>query len=159
MNRILLVLLLGISVSCVPGEGFSEQIDFKGESWPTDRSAVFNLTVEDTISRNDVFINIRNNNDYPFSNIFLISAIDFPAGNRVIDTLEYEMADKRGNWLGSGITDLKESKLFLKKGVVFPDKGSYRIEIRQAVRNLGDTQPLENLPGIVGVGVSVESLK
>ena len=63
---------------------------------------------------------LRNDNTYPFANIFLIASLT--AGGELVtqDTLEYAMAAPDGKWLGTGFTEVKESKLWWKEGVVFP---------------------------------------
>lgn len=160
MRKALLIMaLIGLLSSCDSPYFYSEQKDFPKEFWAKNEAAVFSLPVRDTLGKNDVIINIRNNNQYPFSNLFLVSKIDFPNGKRVIDTLEYAMADKQGNWLGVGMTDIKESELILKQGIVFPVQGVYRVELRQVMRRLGDLETISELEGIVGVGISVEKNK
>jgi gliding motility-associated lipoprotein GldH len=113
----------------------------------------------DTISANNVFINIRNNKDYEFSSLFLIAKIELPNGYKVIDTLEYEMTDAAGNWLGSGFTDLKENKLFYKENVVFSEIGTYKFNIQNATRGINDIQGKNPLKGITDVGLSIEKIK
>ncbi len=58
----------------------------------------FEFDVIDTISPKNLFINIRNNNEYAFSNLYLITELNFPNGTKIVDTLQYEMADKSGNF-------------------------------------------------------------
>ena len=55
----------------------------------------------DTLRKN-IFLRLRNNNNYQYSNIFLI--VSLTAGEEQItnDTLEYLMASPEGKWLGEG---------------------------------------------------------
>ena len=71
--------------------------------------------VTDTLIKN-VFIRLRNDNTYQFANIFLIASLT--AGGELVtqDTLEYAMAAPDGKWLGTGFTEVKESKLWWKEG-------------------------------------------
>ena len=110
----------------------------------------------DTLSKN-VFLRLRNNNTYPYSNIFLI--VSLTAGKEEItkDTLEYLMASPDGKWLGKGFTEVKESKLWWKENVVFPDERPIKINISQAVRSNGINKGVKVLKGIVSVGVSIEN--
>ena len=103
-----------------------------------------------------MFIHIRNNKNYEFSTLFLVAKLDFPNGFQVIDTLEYEMTDAEGNWLGSGFTDIKENKLFYKENVVFSEKGTYNFEIRQVTRAIHDIEGNNPLQGITDVGLKIE---
>ncbi|PIE99071.1 MAG: gliding motility lipoprotein GldH, partial [Polaribacter sp.] len=61
----------------------------------------FDFVVNDTLAKQNLFINLRNNNDYEFSNLFIITKLSFPSGEKIIDTLEYEMTDNSGRFLGS----------------------------------------------------------
>lgn len=106
-----------------------------------------------------MFINIRNNAAYSFSNLFLITALEFPNGKKIIDTLEYEMTDVSGAFLGKGFTDIKENKLFYKESVVFPMSGDYLLTISQAMRKSNATEGMKMLNGIIDVGFRIEKEK
>jgi len=127
--------------------------------WYSENDIEFIVNNQDTISKNNVFINIRNNKDYEFSSLFLITQIEFPGGFQIVDTLEYEMADTRGKWLGSGFTDLKENKLFYKESVLFSEKGIYKFNIKQVTRGINDIEGKNPLKGITDVGLSIEKVK
>ncbi len=107
----------------------------------------------------NLFIRLRNDNDYPYSNLFLICSLK--AGGEIVlqDTLEYAMAAPDGTWLGTGFTEVKESKLWWKEGVVIPDIRPLIIEIAQAMRTPGTAEGLDALKGIVAVGISIEAKK
>ena len=89
------------------------------------------------MSKHNLFFLIRNNHAYAYSNLFIISKLNFPNGKKIVDTLEYEMTNKRGVFLGKGLSSNKESKLFYKENSVFPNKGEYSISIAQAMRKNG----------------------
>jgi gliding motility-associated lipoprotein GldH len=109
----------------------------------------------DTLTKN-VFIRLRNDNTYPYANIFLIARLT-AGGERITqDTLEYAMAAPDGKWLGTGFTEIKESKLWWKEGVVFPKARPLTISIAQAVRNNGVAEGVSKLKGIIAVGISIE---
>ena len=99
-----------------------------------------------------MFINIRNNKDYPFSNLYLITELNFPNGDKIIDTLQYEMSDKTGHFLGKGFTDIKENKLFYKEKKCFLESGKYLFNIRQAMRKNGEVNSIPFLQGVQDVG-------
>jgi gliding motility-associated lipoprotein GldH len=82
--------------------------------------------------------------------------MQFPNGIHIVDTLEYEMTDKLGNFLGSGFTDIKENKLFYKENVQFSEKGNYIFQVEQAMRKNGNIQGLDSLKGITDVGFRLE---
>jgi len=154
-----LLIFLVLIVSCETTMIYDQYQPIENHQWSSDNKIEFIVNNSDTISNKNVFINIRNNKTYEFSSLFLITKIEFPQGMRVIDTLEYEMADAQGQWLGTGFTDIKESKLFYKENVVFSEKGTYKFSIQQATRSINDIEGKTPLKGITDVGLSIEKIK
>ena len=153
---LLMILFLSITSSC---EDSKLQMEFKNfnESWSSEEKVVFNIN---PISKQDVnlFIYIRNDYRYPFSNLFLIASLREDNNILTRDTLEFEMADTKGNWLGSGFMELKESKLWWKEKFEIPDEKKLTAEIEHAVRFNGDEIGIDRLEGIVGVGFALEAI-
>lgn len=110
----------------------------------------------DSIQPHNLFVTIRNDNRYPYSNIFLITEMQFPEGKILTDTLEYEMAAPDGSWLGDGFGDIKESKLWYREGVRFRESGTYTFTIRHASRKNGNVTGDARLEGITEVGLRIE---
>lgn len=150
---IFFVLLL---VSCDSKRVYDSYIPISSAEWSLDKKIEFPFEVKDTIAVNNLFINIRNTNEYAFSNLFLITELMFPNGKKIVDTLEYEMADATGRFLGHGFTELKENKLFYKEHVIFPMSGNYKVFISQAMRKNGEINGIDNLEGITDVGFRIE---
>ena len=127
--------------------------------WNKDSIISFNFKAPDTTNQYNLFINIRNTNDYPFSNLFLIAEINYPNGKVLKDTLEYKMTKPNGELLGVGFSDLKENKLWYKgydKPFVFNEAGDYVISFQHAMRINGKEEGLDNLEGITDIGFRVE---
>jgi gliding motility-associated lipoprotein GldH len=160
MNKYFAIFFVAIFlISCNSNLIFDQYKSVKNSEWPSDSTFNFIVNNVDTISKRNVFINIRNNKNYEFSSLFLISKIEFPSGFKLIDTLEYEMADAQGNWLGQGFTDLKQNKLFYKEEVTLYEKGEYLFNIQQATRGINDVEGEIPLKGITDVGLSLEKVK
>jgi gliding motility-associated lipoprotein GldH len=122
-----------------------------------DKDSIVSMTFKpvDTSKVYDLFFLIRNDNNYPYANLFLIAKMT-QNHQTVIDTLEYAMADEKGQWLGSGIWDLKESKLIYKKNYRFKDTLPVQMSLQQAVRKSGNILGDQKLPGIKTVGIIIE---
>lgn len=126
------------------------------DAWNKNEVISFNIKVPDSIQPYNLFVNLRNTNDYKYSNIFLIVEMNFPHGKTLRDTLEYRMAKPNGELLGTGMTSVKENKLWYKEGVVFNESGEYTVNIQHAMRENGVVKGIENLEGITDVGFRIE---
>ena len=143
-------------ISCDKKRVFDEYQSV-GREWHKDSIITFDIPEMDSIHKYNLFVNIRNNNDYPFNNMFLIVALDLPNGVTNVDTLEYMMAAPDGTLLGEGFSDYKVNKLFYKENAVFKPSGKYKVSIEQAVRQNGKITGVETLKGISEVGFRIES--
>lgn len=152
----LLAGLILVLCSCNSKADFDKYKNIPNSSWNKNHIINFNFTITDTISKKNLFINLRNNTSYAYSNLFLIAKMQFPDGKKIIDTLEYDMADASGKFLGTGFSDIKENKLFYKEKIIFPLKGEYSFEVYQAMRKLGDVEGVTSLKGILNVGFRIE---
>ena len=144
-------------VSCDKDRVFDEY-KLVGTAWNKDSIVSFDLPEMDTTKVYNLFVNVRDNDKYPYNNIFLVVSMDHPGGLTKVDTLEYQMTDDEGNLLGNGFSDIKESALFYKEKVRFK-KGKYTVHIRQAVRETGKVSGVKELQGISEVGFRIESSK
>ncbi len=154
-NSLFLVFLLIVAASCDKKRLFDEYKKV-GQSWHKDSIVTFSVEQKDTVSKHNLYINIRNNKNYPFNNLFLIVEMVQPGKKAVVDTLEYQMAKPDGTLLGEGLTDTKDNPLFYKENFVFPKAGNYQFYIQQAVRKSGKIEGVEALEGVTDVGLRIE---
>ena len=131
--------------------------DFNGQ-WPVYEKVLFTLDKgnENTVN---LMIYIRNNKQYPYSNLFLIAKLKTGDSLLLCDTLEYAMADAQGKWLGKGFLEVKESKLWWRENYQLPAVENINVQLEHALRSNNSEQGLDNLEGIVGVGFAVEEIQ
>lgn len=158
-KQLLLFLCFILILSCNQNKIYDQYQPVKNLEWSPSTNFEFIVNNTDTISKRNVFINIRNNKSYEFSSLFLIAKIEFPSGYKLVDTLEYEMTNAQGKFLGQGFSDVKENKLFLREKVVLSEKGDYKFLIQQATRSINDIEGKNPLKGITDVGLSIEKVK
>lgn len=142
-------------LSCDKKRIFDEYRQIDG-SWAQKQKVSFAFEQKDTLQDYNMFINIRNNNDYPYNNLFLIVTMLQPDGVSKVDTLEYQMANPDGSLMGDGFSDVKESKLWYKENTKFPKVGKYVVSIQQAVRESGKVSGVTQLQGVSEVGFRIE---
>jgi gliding motility-associated lipoprotein GldH len=157
-SSFLFIIIAGLLISCDKKRVFDEYQSV-GSAWNMKKEVIFELPKVDTLKKYNLFINLRANDDYKFNNLFLIVSMEQPNGLTKIDTLEYEMADVDGALLGDGFSDIKESKLYYKENVKFKASENNKIHIKQAVRQTGKIEGIQDLEGITEVGFRVESLE
>jgi len=158
INSLLLFFAAIALTSCDKKQIFDEYKTVEN-GWHKDSIVTFSFEQEASKKPVNMFINVRDNDDYQFSNLFLIVKLEQPTGKIKVDTLEYQMANPDGTLLGEGFSDIKESKLWYKENATFPVKGKYKVSIQQAVRQTGRVKGVEKLEGITEIGFRIESLE
>ena len=156
---VVLLVILWMIQSCQSDVIYNNYQTIDDAQWSHNQPASFNISMQDSITTHNIFINIRNNKNYEFSNLYLITQMTFPNQGTVIDTLEYEMTDANGRFLGTGFSDVKENKLFYKENIRFHQKGDYFFQVKQAMRKRNEVVAIDPLPGITDVGVSIEKIQ
>ena len=122
------------------------------ETWRLMDVPAFKVLITDTLISNNVIFTIRNGSSYPFRNIFLFVSTTSPDGKKITDTLQYNLADEKGNWYGRGFGDIHELNLPYKSNVFFPLKGTYEFKIQHGMR-------IENLKGVYDIGLRIEKIR
>ena len=150
-NKIFFLLLVvsAVFISCDRKRVFEENKVIPEGTWKVHEKFSFAVPIDDLISRYQVFINVRNAPEYPYSNLYVFLNTFIPDGKMSRDTIELTLADYDGRWLGSGMGSVKFSRFLLKNNVQFPEKGTYRFEIEQAMR-------VNDLKGIRDFGLRIE---
>lgn len=129
---------------------FVNNVDGK---WNKKEEQKFDFQVTDAQNAKNIIFVVRNNNEYPYSNIRLIvNMLNQKTKLQTIDTLNYILAKPNGAWLGKGFGETKEILFQYKLHYKFPENGSYSIGIIQAMRK-------EILPGIEDIGVKIENVQ
>jgi gliding motility-associated lipoprotein GldH len=118
-------------------------------TWNLSNVPDFSVVINDTAQLSDIFFTIRNGSDYPFRNIFLFVTVYSPDGKSITDTLEYFLANEKGDWYGKGVGDIHELNLPYRTNVFFPERGTYLFYIQHGMR-IGDLQ------GIYDFGLNIE---
>lgn len=143
----LLLILMG--VSCQRGRMYTDTLPVNPEGWSATDLLQFTIPVEDTTAVFDLYLHLRHDGRYRYSNLFLFITTQAPTGESLRDTIECRLADPAGNWLGKGIGSQYQHTFPFKHQVIFPYSGTYRVEIQHGMR-------LDPLPWIRDVGLSVK---
>ena len=157
-NKFSLIFLF-LTLSCNSNVEFIQYNSVNG-IWHKDSIQNFNFELD---SRPNIlynsFINLRINEKYPFNNIFLIASLSDSLNTLSIDTLEYKLADKYGNFTGNKQINIVENSLLHKENISLDKHKRYFVSIEHVMRIINKADGLENLNGIVDVGYKLEKVK
>jgi gliding motility-associated lipoprotein GldH len=104
--------------------------------------------MKDTTTLHNFYINLRNGENYAYSNIYVFVELEFPNGKKSIDTVECILADPTGKWIGSGSGSIYDNRFLYQHGKQFPLSGRYKVNIQQGMRT-------DELNGINDVGFRI----
>jgi len=149
LNFLSLFLLFFLLVSCDAKRFYEENKSIENGVWLSNNNQPFIVNIADTLARYNMYLNIRNDGMYPFTNLYLFIHTTLPGGKTAIDTVECQLANPNGKWYGSGLGSLKFNQFLFQKEMVFPRRGIYRFELEQAMR-------MKELKGIRDVGIRIE---
>lgn len=144
------ILLSLVFSSCNSGVVFSDQQSVSDE-WKSTDIILFEFENSDTISNHQFILRVRNNTDYAYQNIFFFVKLISPDGIIEIDTVECQLADYSGKWLGSGFGKIKELSQQFGSEFVLNKTGNYKVAIEHAMRVKED----EGLIGIEDIGIQI----
>ena len=145
----LIVILLFLMAGCDSERVYDtyQSVDQKG--WYKNDTLVYQPQIEDTSELYNLIIKVRHHTDYRYRNLYLFTTTRFPDGKATQDTIELMLARKDGSWLGQGFGAIKTAKQLILQRGRFVQEGTYRFELRQAMRT-------DTLQGIEDVGIRIE---
>jgi gliding motility-associated lipoprotein GldH len=126
------VLSVCFLISCNKNVVYSkyERID-ENKGWAARKLIDFEAELTDTNQLYNVYINIRNAENYPYRNLFMFLHTTYPNGQTAVDTIECILADEQGHWLGKGMGDLYDNSILFKKNARFKQEGKYKFSFEQ----------------------------
>lgn len=140
------LILLMFSCSESNGTVYMNKVN---SSWKKNKKQEFQFNIDDAQNPKNIIFVVRNNEDYPYSNIRFIVNFEDPNKKAETDTLNYILAKPTGEWLGEGFGSTKEILFQYKVNYKFPKNGLYKINVTQAMRK-------DILPGIEDLGIKIE---
>lgn len=147
IKKLLCCLCSVFFLSCGENPFYVQYESVEGKYWEKDTEYYFSFDITDTSIPYDLTIEIRNNNLYPYQNLWIFTKEEQPSGNVLRDTTECILADDYGKWSGKGIS-LFQSGHRLHSNYFFKEKGTYTLGFRQGMRN-------DQLAGIREIGLQI----
>ena len=139
--------------SCGNSVLYDSSMSVNEHGWlPTD-SLRFDVDVDDTTHLFDFLIEVRNNVNYPYSNLFLFVNTTFPDGSVARDTMECPLANEEGRWYGKRAGRYVDSRYRLRTSSMrFPMSGQYSFAVSNGMRDSA-------IDGIKDIALRIEYTK
>jgi gliding motility-associated lipoprotein GldH len=118
-------------------------------NWGYVNNIKYNVKVDNDRQLYNLYFNLRVTGDYKYANLFVLLHTSGPKMKPAVVRYELHLAEKTGEWLGSGSGNLYSFQIPFLKGYRFPAAGTYHFEIEQNMRD----NPLHE---VSDVGMRVE---
>jgi gliding motility-associated lipoprotein GldH len=151
IRYLLPVLLALFLISCDSNKVFDEYHTINNATWSVDSVLKFSFNIARKTQNNNICFNIRNDQSYGFSNLWLFVTVQSPAGNMLTDTTQVILAEPSGKWLGKGFSGIYDNRFIYRRNVFFPESGIYSVYIKHGMRTA-------DLKGITDFGIRVEKV-
>ncbi|HJX70355.1 MAG TPA: gliding motility lipoprotein GldH [Bacteroidales bacterium] len=138
--------------SCDKNAVFDKNTAIQHHLWNYKDTLSYYVNIADTSRVHNIYLNIRNSENYQYSNVFLFVSTYAPNGSFLKDTFEIKLADQSGRWFGKGVGNVFSLQVPYKMQIKFPYQGIYLFEIQHAMRK-------KDLKGIADVGLRVEKAR
>jgi gliding motility-associated lipoprotein GldH len=143
----LLIILLAL-FSCDNETIYDQYQSIDNASWEKSKTYYFTFMIDDISVPYNLFFEVRNNNLYPYQNLWLFCNQEQPIGQLKRDTIECMLADDYGKWYGRGISLFQFSSPILSH-YKFPYAGQYTFSFKHGMRD-------SLLTGIQEIGFRVD---
>lgn len=142
VNLFLLLTAVLLLSSCKAKDNeFSEFRDIPAKGWAYGTPVLLAPEQNDSVASGPLFLTLRHNNSFPFSNIYV--EIE---GKNLLDTINIPLADIYGNWYGKGKGDLKEVTVLVRRN--YTHTSGDTILVRHILR-------VDTLDGVSSVGLQL----
>lgn len=143
MKEIIRTILLSsclLLAACSRDTVYSEFQSVPLNEWGADSVLTYRFNIEDTTATYQMIVCVRHTEQYPYQNMWL-----FVGDTLRQDTIEFYLANDRGEWLGNGRNGLIEMPVLYEEAYRFAHSGEQVWHIQQGMRE-------ENLRGVSDVG-------
>ena len=131
MRKIMLLLWTAVLLSACRGNiEYSRFSSVPSDNWHIDSIVQFDYTIVDTTVDYQMLLYVRHTERYPYQNMWL-----FVDDNGTCDSIEFYLADDRGQWLGNKHHGFIEMPVLYEEAKHFSDTGTYTMCISHGMRD------------------------
>jgi len=145
---LLCMLLLQGFTSCTDEALLDRNEAITDNLWSATQQPEFEVKIEDTAIPYDVYLNLRNSSEFPFSKVYVRVRLEKEGQPGTSYRVGMKLADRDGLWTGKSAGKLYAHQALFLRNYRFPDTGHYRFILESNMR-------LSPLPGISDVGLRI----
>lgn len=135
--------------SCTTVDLYERTVPVPGHAWQNSFRPSFDFMIKDTTSLYQLYMVLRHNEKYPYTNIYVNLYIQAPGqDSALIIQRDLTLATSEKGWLATGIDDIYEHRVPLGEAQTLK-AGKYIFSLEQIMRD-------NPLPNIFDVGIRVE---
>ncbi len=138
-----------VASSCHTNNLVDLNLSMPKRNWSYENKVKASVEIKDHTKPYTVYFKLRHTADYRYSNIFVLLHVKAPGKPKTTRRFEYKLAERDGQWTGSGSGNLFTYKLNMLTDYHFPANGTYEFEIEQNMRD----NPLKEVSD-AGIAVS-----
>jgi gliding motility-associated lipoprotein GldH len=145
-----LLIVVSLLFGCEPNRVFEKYISIDQHEWSHNQEIIIETVIKDTTSDYNIFLNIRHNTSYPFSNLWFTLTTTYPSGKTGTLKKQILLGDNKNlEWKSECMRDICIARIPIIEKLHFSEQGKYLFTIQQIMR----TDPLT---GIMDVGLRIE---
>ena len=127
---------------------FEKEYPIQNTAWAYADTLNFAFDIADTTALYDIVVHIKHRADYGFQNLYTRIHTKFPTGDRRSQTLNFDLADNTGKWIGKKSGDSRDFEVKIQENAFFNQTGQHVITLEQLMR-------VESLSGIERIQLEV----
>ncbi len=145
MRKLLFLATLALALTaCRQDIVFSQFVSIPSGEWHVDSVAQFDYQIADKEAGYQMLVYVRHTERYPYQNMWL-----FLDNGMQRDTIEFYLADDRGQWLGDKHHGFIEMPVLIEQNYHFSDTGHCAMTIQHGMRD-------SLLRGVTDIGVEIK---
>jgi len=148
-KKFVCLMLPVLAIGCNTNTLFEEFAEIPEATWSYDHQAVLDFEIADTTKRYDLYMLVRHRTTYPYMNFWVNTLTTYPDGTTREQKVDLPMADKNGQWYGSGFGNVKTNEVIIQSNAIMPQKGAYTLDISQLMR-------YEPVLDVMDIGLRIE---
>ena len=135
--------------ACEKSRVFDKNISLEKEGWFYGEKQNFEVSILDTNTTYNLYINVRHTDEYPYNNLWVNMTTVFPDSTVQENKVSVVLSESNGEWIGTCVDGICYNSVLVQSNFLLNQKGKYTISLEQDMR-------MNPLPFVLSIGVKLE---